>query len=787
MDVNCYMLLCAFTLMCFTNGVHGSSSSTRVVLDNGCTITRGNDGTTMVQIDNMPLPHLNCSEVHLTRFTVNENVADIKSITLSHNDLIDFHVDDLLPFSALEKILLDNNKIARVVPAQSNPQMAITSLNYLSLAHNQITEISKSALKSFPNLKYLTLLDNSIKAVRFDDFIYNTKLQALDLGQNTIEYFQKGWVQNMSLTTLGLRSCGLTRLPTPVSSMSSLVDLDVSLNKLSYLESDSFRYCAQLRRVDLSSNMIQDIDPLAFKGAYNLKKIELSDNFISTIPTPAFDDQKKESVEIELYANPMTCDCTNSWLTGWYDQLNGATPPLNFECKQPLRNHGKRSRQLKGADFVCKVDDELWQDCSGGEPTTVQTATSLDDAALCPQGCTCYDEEGSKYGHPSGVVSQSTTRKRIDGFLIKESSPLSVICTGVGLTRIPVENIRSDAKIIALSDNKITTLDLHQLAKFTNLVELDLRKNGIKQLISDPELVLPNVRLLNLRYNNLTSITRLHLKSFPNLNVLAIYHNAINHFPSDLLLSNRKLRRLYIGPNPVQNFKSDFLRGLDIYKMSLQNLSLTSVPVEIRTMKNLEFLNLNDNRITTLPNNTFSGCTSLYRIVLENNQISTVETNAFNGANQLLWIFLSENNIRTLPPGVFENVSPVGLVAKLWANPIVCDCKLRWFKTWIEQAKARDPTTDIRFICSAPSQLYNKKSNDLAPQDFVCDGNGSSMDLCQVCEVTSGTVGLAVVLTFLTTAMLCYVAWRVKFGSRYGNLLPYAKQKDLDLLTEVST
>jgi len=43
--------------------------------------------------------------------------------------------------------------------------------------------------------------------------------------------------------------------------------------------------------------------------------------------------------------------------------------------------------------------------------------------------------------------------------------------------------------------------------------------------------------------------------------------------------------------------------------------------------------------------------------------------------------------------------------------------------------EAQDPTTDVRFQCSQPARLHNKVSNELTPEDFVCnDGDDSTSE-----------------------------------------------------------
>lgn len=60
-----------------------------------------------------------------------------------------------------------------------------------------------------------------------------------------------------------------------------------------------------------------------------------------------------------------------------------------------------------------------------------------------------------------------------------------------------------------------------------------------------------------------------------------------------------------------------------------------------------------------------------------------------SNCSHLRSIDLSENMIERLPVGIFNPLLRDGLQIELWMNPIVCDCRMQWFKQWIEQVTYR--------------------------------------------------------------------------------------------------
>ena len=68
----------------------------------------------------MPLPNLNCTGTGQNRFEVDGVLEDIVSISLSYNDLIELHVEDLQKFSKLIKVEVKSNNLQRIVDFNSN-------------------------------------------------------------------------------------------------------------------------------------------------------------------------------------------------------------------------------------------------------------------------------------------------------------------------------------------------------------------------------------------------------------------------------------------------------------------------------------------------------------------------------------------------------------------------------------------------------------------------------------------------------------------------------------------
>lgn len=78
--------------------------------------------------------------------------------------------------------------------------------------------------------------------------------------------------------------------------------------------------------------------------------------------------------------------------------------------------------------------------------------------------------------------------------------------------------------------------------------------------------------------------------------------------------------------------------------------------------------------------------------------------------------YLSENHLTTIPQGVLDKMTYLKVV-RLDANPLHCDCSLKWLFTFI---KAKRVPVQFAAVCQTPSHLYGKAFGSLQATDFKC-------------------------------------------------------------------
>uniref|UniRef100_A0A6V7IPU1 LRRCT domain-containing protein n=1 Tax=Bracon brevicornis TaxID=1563983 RepID=A0A6V7IPU1_9HYME len=142
------------------------------------------------------------------------------------------------------------------------------------------------------------------------------------------------------------------------------------------------------------------------------------------------------------------------------------------------------------------------------------------------------------------------------------------------------------------------------------LKNLDLSEafdsNGFHSYVLDN---LPNLEVLVLGLNNLTSLEPGVFDRFPKLREISLYSNRLRNIPTGVFEKLTSLQDLSFVDNEIETIQPGAFSGL-----------------------NLRFLKLENNKIKTIEPRTFSGLTVEY-LDLHGNDISEVKPYAFDGLN----------------------------------------------------------------------------------------------------------------------------------------------------------
>ncbi|KAM6924252.1 slit homolog 3 protein [Xenentodon cancila] len=596
----------------------------------------------------------------------------------------------------------------------------------------------------------IRLEQNLIKSVPAGAFSAYKKLKRIDLSKNQISDIAADAFSGLrSLTSLVLYGNKITELP------KGLFDGLVSLQLLL-----------------LNANKINCLRVNTFQDLQNLNLLSLYDNKLQTISKGLFTPLRSIKT-LHLAQNPFMCDCHLKWLADYL--FDNPIETSGARCSHPRRLANKRISQVKGKKFRCTSQDDYRSRLSGG------CFQDLVCPEKCRCEGTVVDCSNLKLTRIPPHIPEHTTDLRLNDNEIAVLETTGIFKKMPNLKKINLSNnklrdIREGAfdgaggvLELLLTGNKLTGLQGRMFRGLSGLKTLMLRSNQISCIDNGTFTGLSSVRLLSLYDNRISSIAP---GAFSTLHSLSTINLLSNPYVCDCHLAwlgqwLKKTRVVSGNPRcqmpgflkeiPIQDVATpDFTcdgaedngclpasgcpdtctcsdgvvrcsnRGLhslpkgipkDTTELYLEGNMLTSVPKELAALKQLSLVDLSNNSISTLASYTFSNMTQLATLILSYNQIRCIPPHAFDGLRSLRLLTLHGNDLSTIPEGAFNHLTSLSHLA-LGANPLYCNCDLRWLSQWVK-AGFKEPGIAR---CAGPPDMADRLLLTTPLNKFQCKG-----------------------------------------------------------------
>lgn len=285
-------------------------------------------------------------------------------------------------FVGLDKLtilILNNNKLITV------PKNLPNTLVYLYLDDNQLTNVSNKAFSNLAYLRELRLRYNKILTLEQDAFFGLVQLNKLSLYDNNIAILPgKVFAPLVRLISLDLEKNNLATVQNAkdrFSSLGSLLYLNLANNKMTYIQSDIFKYTISLRYLHLEHNLLgkliaRNFDGSLFMGLSKLQELYLMDNQLSTVPDAMFQDLSSLKF-LNLTSNQVTTWGPNLFRPTQYLQVLDLTNNLIATFREEQIHdlaQSLRSLNLTGNPFACNCDLRWFRDWMN--QTSVELANS---------------------------------------------------------------------------------------------------------------------------------------------------------------------------------------------------------------------------------------------------------------------------------------------------------------------------------------------------------------------------------------------------------------------------
>ncbi|XP_027697489.1 slit homolog 3 protein [Vombatus ursinus] len=534
------------------------------------------------------------------------------------------------------------------------------------------------------NAERLDLDRNNITRITKTDFAGLKNLRVLHLEENQVSVIERGAFQDLK----------------------QLERLRLNKNKLQVLPELLFQNTLKLTRLDLSENQIQGIPRKAFRGITDVKNLQLDNNQISCIEDGAFRALRDLEI-LRLEQNSIR-----------------AIPAGAFTQYKKLKRIDISKNQI--SDIA---------------PDAFQGLKSLTSLVL--------------YGNKITEIAKGL----FDGLVSLQLLLLNA--NKINCLRVNTFQDLHNLHLLSLYDNKLQTISKGLFAPLQSIQTLHLAQNPfvcdchlkwLADYLQDNPIETSGARCSSPRRLANKRISQIKSKKFR----CSGSEDYRNKFSGDCFMdlvcpekcrcegtivdcSNQKLVRI---PSHIPEYVTDLrlndneipvLEATGIFKKlpNLRKINLSNNKIkEVREgvfdgAANVQELMLTGNQLELVHGRMFRGLTSLKTMMLRSNLISCVNNDTFAGLSSVRLLSLYDNRITTITPGAFTTLVSLSTI-NLLSNPFNCNCHLAWLGKWLR--KRRIVSGNPR--CQKPFFLKEIPIQDVAIQDFTCDGNDESS--CQL-------------------------------------------------------
>lgn len=463
-------------------------------------------------------------------------------------------------FGGLETVDLHGNRL-KTLPIGFRRLEHLTVLN---LSKNSLNNSCIKVISQIPALRELRLAENALDGTLDSHFINVTKLEVLDVQDNTLSALPSNLDGLSNLRILQIAGNRLTSLPLESLANLPLVELDAARNRLSgSLFPSSIDRIDQLKSLDVASNALTSLTSSGVIHFPALQSLNVAENRLVELPN------------ISEWTNLLSLAAGGNKLSSFPEgitslqKLKSADFSMNnikkmderFGLMESLTALRVANNPLRERKFLTMETEEMKRELLG---RVIPTAPVDADAEGGINGDGTDPATGGNAGpnglwpvKSGGTLDRSSTS--LDAIELSDLEPLvrsaeikSLILHNNLLLRIP--------HAIVVVAHSLTLLDLSH-NKLSN-------NNYLGNVLS-----LPNLKVLDLSFNSMTSLNPLlGFLSAPKLTELNVSRNRLTGLPV-LRNSFPSLTSLFASDNKISELKVEAVRGLQVLDVTGNELS----------------------------------------------------------------------------------------------------------------------------------------------------------------------------------------------------------------------
>ncbi|ESO88931.1 hypothetical protein LOTGIDRAFT_182816, partial [Lottia gigantea] len=493
------------------------------------------------------LKSLDLSKNNITDFSKSafKGLRKLKLVDLSQNSLLTLQPEVFVALPALRTLNLSHNTLT-VYPSFHD----MKSVDILDLSHNNLSAVDITTFYGLSAVTDLNLRHNQLDYIPHGVFQHCRKLETLCLSDNDIRDISAGgFLKLENLLKLDLSFNKLTETVTVLSNLPNLMELDLSFNFITKVYRGQFPDSVQ--KIDLSRNAINYIAPFTFRTMHQLKNVRIDFNNLTSLPVLSVEISRNAHPKPTFYisANPLSCDCSLSWLKGVMDGDAGnvdlypnIVDIVLVLCTTVYDSDPKPFRVVPRSHFLCSYREKCEYNCPccGVEQCFCKYQ--------CPESCSCLMSDDKTNIHKVHCENRNLTS-------VPESIPKAVtelLLDGNNITSIP------DGAFIGLDNVKTIYLNNSNVRYFGNasfqglndVVDIYLNENALHTIPSFTFNALNKLERIYLNNNDIQTIKKTAFQDLLALKLLSLANNSIHTIPLDFVSNVSNKTIFSLGGNP---------------------------------------------------------------------------------------------------------------------------------------------------------------------------------------------------------------------------------------------
>ncbi|QDU34382.1 Leucine Rich repeats (2 copies) [Poriferisphaera corsica] len=208
---------------------------------------------------------------------------------------------------------------------------------------------------------------------------------------------------------------------------------------------------------------------------------------------------------------------------------------------------------------------------------------------------------------------------------------------------------------LELGNNNFTTINADYFQGLTNLTSIDFSVNKLSIFDLNSFIFTPNLKYLDLAYNDISSIKHLSatssINTFDNLKFLSLVANKLTSIDASFFQNMKNIEDVHLAFNyDLTTIAEDTFKDLKKIKtITLTNCNkLNLIDGTFNNLTTLEELDLSDTNTTHITTNTFKNLPNLETLRLGSNNIQSIESGAFKDLTAIKYLSFMDANLDIL-------------------------------------------------------------------------------------------------------------------------------------------